>query len=99
MGESQWIICSSSFIEINGETMCDEVMAFQSNADGDLFTASYLDVRYPHSVDHKVHQALASSAYDELAKQHMGVDGGMQELRDEEANTSGCTLAHMEEAL
>ena len=51
--------------------MCDEVMAFQSNSKGDLFTASYLDVRYPHSVDHKVHQALASSAYDELAKQQM----------------------------
>ena len=79
--------------------MCDEVMAFESNADGDLFTASYLDVCYPHSIDHEVHKALASSAYDELAKKTMGVDGGMQELRDEQASATGCTLAHMEEAL
>ena len=99
MGESRWVICSSSLIEINGDTMCDEVMAFQSNSKGELVTASDLDVCYPHSIDHEVHKALASSAYDELAKQHMGVDGGMQELRDEESNTSGCTLAHMEEAL
>ena len=78
-GNSRFFVVSATNdpnIDVN-ETMC-----FASDSEGQIISWRDLATSYPASRDQREHETLASQAYDESAKEVMGISGGRAEERD-----------------
>lgn len=72
-GNSRFFVVSATNdpnIDVN-ETMC-----FASDSEGQIISWRDLATSYPASRDQREHETLASKAYDESAKEVMGISGG-----------------------
>tara|TARA_Y100000114_G_scaffold23063_1_gene18788 strand:- start:270 stop:638 length:369 start_codon:yes stop_codon:yes gene_type:complete len=78
-GNSRFFVVSATndpSIEVN------ETMVFAADSEGQIISWRPLAESYPASRDQQEHETLASQAYDESAKEVMGISGGRAEERD-----------------
>ena len=78
-GNSRFFVVSATndpSIEVN------ETMVFAADSEGQIISWRPLAESYPASRDQQEHETLASKAYDESAKEVMGISGGRAEERD-----------------
>jgi len=78
-GNSRFFVVSATndpSIEVN------ETMVFAADSEGKVISWRDLATSYPASRYQQEHETLASKAYDESAKEVMGVSGGRAEERD-----------------
>ena len=78
-GNSRFFVVSATndpSIEVN------ETMVFAADSEGQIISWRPLAESYPASRDQQEHETLSSKAYDESAKEVMGISGGRAEERD-----------------
>tara|TARA_Y100001937_G_scaffold111845_1_gene158838 strand:+ start:189 stop:536 length:348 start_codon:yes stop_codon:yes gene_type:complete len=93
--ETWFFLVSASVQE---EFDVNETMCFRADPMGGFKGSEEYGTIYPATRDHKVHEQMAADAFDELVKAKMGVDGGVQEEREERA-ALGLTAQHFVEGM
>ena len=93
--ETWFFLVSASVQE---EYDVNETMCFRADPSGGFKGSEDYGAIYPATRDHKVHEEMAADAFDELAKAKMGVDGGVQAMREGRA-ALGLTAQHFVEGM
>ena len=91
-----WFFLVSASVQEEFEV--NETMCFRADPMGGFKGSEEYGTIYPATRDHKVHEQMAADAFDELVKAKMGVDGGVQEEREERA-ALGLTAQHFVEGM